>query len=110
MDAENQRPGVAVSSSPAAGRSGLRRSRGLSVNGSMPVTPAPGVDGRPAKRQRQTSVRKKITGVDALTHGVAENARWALHVAGAVAGVGIAWFYMDTCKKYGSACKQVGTN
>jgi hypothetical protein len=28
-----------------------------------------------------------------LTHGVAENARWALHVAGAVAGVGIAWFY-----------------
>jgi hypothetical protein len=25
-----------------------------------------------------------------LTHGVAENARWALRVAGAVAGVGIA--------------------
>jgi hypothetical protein len=40
--------------------------------------------------------RKKITGVDALTHGVAENARWALHVAGAVAGVGIAWFYIKS--------------
>jgi hypothetical protein len=33
-----------------------------------------------------------------LTHGVAGNARWALHVVGAVAGVGIAWFYIKVWK------------
>ena len=49
--------------------------------------------------KRENEEREETTGdvdgIDARS-GVAENARWALHVAGAVAGVGIAWFYIKS--------------